>query len=473
MLERLQKIIARAGIASRRHAEQLILSGQVRVNGQIITELGSKADAKEDRIEAAGKLVEANERRVYIVLNKPPEVVSTMADPEGRKTLRNCLKGLPERVYPVGRLDYDASGLVFLTNDGDLAAEMLKDWANLQQHYHVKIKGRLMMGDLERLGRNAAATIRTVRQPDATRGHAENFWYEVALQDSKKDILRRVLFAEKHPVEKLKRIGLGPLTLEGLPQGRYRLLIDKEVDELRRALKIIPKPRLSYVPPQESVTQNTATVIHVAPQPHANKYFEKRRPEEKYGPAAANRPAHRKHGPRPSRPPSTQDREGYPNQESASDRPPTDRRPNWGQNQRPSSPVNRNEQRPPHRSGSSRPSTPGRTTKWNQNRPPQHVGARTQGSRPDRPSAPGGPTKWNQNRPPQHTGPRTQGSRPDRPSAPGRPTKWNQNRPPQHTGPRTHGSGPHRPSSPGRRTNAHKGKNPHKLFRPNPKRTPR
>jgi 23S rRNA pseudouridine2605 synthase len=443
MLERLQKIIARAGIASRRHAEQLILSGQVCVNGQIITELGSKADAKEDRIEAAGKLVEANERRVYIVLNKPPEVVSTMADPEGRKTLRNCLKGLPERVYPVGRLDYDASGLVFLTNDGDLAAEMLKDWANLQQHYHVKIKGRLMMGDLERLGRNAAATIHTVRQPDATRGHAENFWYEVALQDSKKDILRRVLFAEKHPVEKLKRIGLGPLTLEGLPQGRYRLLIDKEVDELRRALKIIPKPRRSYVPPQESVTQNTATVIHAAPQPHANKYFEKRRAEEKYRPAAANRPAHRKHGPRPSRPPSTQDREGYPNQESASDHPPTDRRPNWGQNHRPSSPVNRSEQRLPHRSGSSRPSNPTR------------------------------PTKWNQNRPPQHTGPRTQGSRPDRPSTPGRPTKWNQNRPPQHTGPRTHSSGPRGPANPGRPTNSRQGKNPHKPFRPNPKRTPR
>jgi 23S rRNA pseudouridine2605 synthase len=468
MLERLQKIIARAGIASRRHAEQLILSGQVRVNGQVITELGSKADAKEDRIEAAGKLVEANERRVYIILNKPPEVVSTMADPEGRKTLRNCLKGLPERVYPVGRLDYDASGLVFLTNDGDLAAEMLKDWANLQQHYHVKIKGRLMMGDLERLGRNAAATIRTVRQPDATRGHAENFWYEVALQDSKKDILRRVLFAEKHPVEKLKRIGLGPLTLEGLPQGRYRLLIDKEVDELRRALKAIPKPRVSYIPPKESVTENDATVIHAVPQPPANKYFEKRRPENKYRPAAANRPVHRKHGPRPSRPPATQDREGYPNQESASDRPPTDRRPKWGQNQGSRTQENRSEQRPSHRSGSGRPSTPGRPTKWNQNRPSQHTGSRTEGSGLHRPSNPGRPTKWNQNRPSQHTGSRTEGSGPHRPSSPGRPTKWNQNRPSQHTGPRTEGSGPHRPSSPGRPANSYKGKNPRKPFRPNP-----
>jgi len=420
MLERLQKIIARAGIASRRHAEQLIVSGQVRVNGQVITELGSKADAKEDRIEAAGKLVEANERRVYIVLNKPPEVVSTLADPEGRKTLRNCLKGLPERVYPVGRLDYDASGLVFLTNDGDLAAEMLKDWANLQQHYHVKIKGRLMMEDLERLGRNAAATIRTVRQPDATRGHAENFWYEVALQDSKKDILRRVLFAEKHPVEKLKRIALGPLTLEGLPQGRYRLLIDKEVDELRRALKIKPKPRVSFVPPQESFTQKTATVIHARPQPPANKYFEKRRPEDK------NRPAHRKHGPRPSRPPATQDLEGYPNQESPSDRSPTDRRPKWGQNRGPSRPANRTEQRPPHRPGSGR----------------QFAG-----------------------------GQNTSGS--SRPYNSGRPTKWNQNRGPQHTGDRTQGSGPHRPSNPDRPANSHKGKNPRKPFRPNPKRTPR
>jgi 23S rRNA pseudouridine2605 synthase len=331
MLERLQKIIARAGIASRRHAEQLILSGQVRVNGQVVTELGSKADAAADRIEAAGKVVEVNERRVYIVLNKPPEVVATMADPEGRKTLVNCLKGLPERVYPVGRLDYNAMGLVFLTNDGDLAAEMLKDWGNLQQSYHVKIKGRLMMGDLERLGRNAGGTIRTVRQPDATRGHAENFWYEVTLQDSKKDILRRVLFAERHPVEKLKRIGLGPLTLEGLPQGRYRLLVEKEVAELRRALKIKPKPRAPYVPAQEAVARPDATVIHSQPQPPANRYFEKRRPENGTYASSPSRAGQHKHGPRPSRPPSTQDREGYPYQEAPSDSAPSNR-PKWGQN---------------------------------------------------------------------------------------------------------------------------------------------
>jgi pseudouridine synthase len=233
MQERLQKIIARAGIASRRHAEMLILSGQVRVNGHVVKELGSKADAAKDRIEAAGKVVEAKEgRRVYILLNKPPEVVSAMADPEGRKTLRNCLRGLPERVFPVGNLEYAASGLVFLTNDGELAAEMLKNWAQLEQIYHVKVKGMLTLLDLERIGKEIGMKLQTVRQPDATRGRAANFWYEVRMRDSKKEELRRVLFKEKHPLEKLKRIGLGPLTVEGIPRGRYRMIEQKEAEKL-------------------------------------------------------------------------------------------------------------------------------------------------------------------------------------------------------------------------------------------------
>ncbi len=237
MQERLQKIIARAGIASRRHAEQLILSGQVRVNGQVVRELGTKADAARDRIEVAGKVVKAEERRVYLVLNKPPEVVSAMADPEGRKTLRNCLRGFPERVYAVGSLEYAASGLVFLTNDGDLAAAMLKNWEELEQVYQVKVKGMLTLGDLERLGKEIGVKIKTLRQPGATRGRAANYWYEVRMRDTKKDEMRNVLFREQHPVEKLKRIGLGPLTVEGVPPGRYRLLQQTEVQELRRGLR--------------------------------------------------------------------------------------------------------------------------------------------------------------------------------------------------------------------------------------------
>jgi len=237
MQERLQKIIARAGIASRRHAEQLILSGQVRVNGQVVRELGTKADAGQDRIEAAGKVIKVPERRVYLVLHKPPEIVSAMADPEGRKTLKNCLRGFPERVYPVGNLEYTGSGLVFMTNDGDLAAEMLKKWADLEQIYLIKVKGMLTLEELDRLGKEIGVKMKTLRQPGSSRGHAANYWYEVRMRDTKKDEIRNALFREQHPVEKLKRIGLGPLTLEGVPEGRYRIVQGNEVEGLRRALR--------------------------------------------------------------------------------------------------------------------------------------------------------------------------------------------------------------------------------------------
>ena len=251
MQERLQKIIARAGIASRRHAEQLILSGQVRVNGRVVTELGTKADAGQDRIEAAGRVVKEPERHVYLVLNKPPEVVSAMADPEGRKTLKNCLRGFPARVYPVGNLEYMASGLLFLTNDGDLAAEMLKRWSELEQVYFVKVKGMLTLEELERLGNEIGVRMKTVRQPDATRRRVRpnyggpaaagrqgaNYWYEVRMRDTKKEEMRNVLFREGHPVEKMKRVGLGPLTVEGVAEGRYEMLRENDVEKLRKALR--------------------------------------------------------------------------------------------------------------------------------------------------------------------------------------------------------------------------------------------
>jgi 23S rRNA pseudouridine2605 synthase len=246
MQERLQKIIARAGIASRRHAEQLILSGQVRVNGEVVRELGTKADAATDKIEAAGRVVRAAERHVYLALHKPPEIVSTMADPEGRKTLRNLLRGFKERVYPVGNLEYAAAGLVFLTNDGDFAAEMQKQWDHVEQIYHVKVKGRLTLEELAELGKRAGVRLRVVRQPDAARGQrgrrdgaggGANFWYEAKLRGAKRDALRDELFAAGHPVEKLMRVAVGSLTLEGLPAGRYRLLGEKEVLALRGSWK--------------------------------------------------------------------------------------------------------------------------------------------------------------------------------------------------------------------------------------------
>jgi pseudouridine synthase len=242
MIERLQKIIARAGIASRRHAEQLILSGQVRVNGRVVTELGTKADSEKDRVEVSGRIVEAEERRVYLLLHKPAEVMSTLADPEGRKTLKNLLRGFPSRVYPVGNLEYASSGLVFMTNDGDLAASLLKKWDQLEQIYYVKVKGMLSLGDLDRIGKEAGVKMHTLRQPGATRGlrgdrnaSAGNFWYELRMRDSRMEALRNVLFRERHPLEKVKRVALGPLTIEGVPQGRYHLLQAKQVEELRKA----------------------------------------------------------------------------------------------------------------------------------------------------------------------------------------------------------------------------------------------
>jgi len=237
MLERLQKIIARAGVASRRHAEQLILSGQVRVNGETVTELGTKSDPKVDTIEAAGKTIEAAERPVYLILHKPAELVSSLADPEGRRTLRNLLRGFPQRVYPVGNLEYAAAGLVFMTNDGDLAARLLKGWDELEQVYQIKVKGMLTLADLDRIGKETRTRITTLRQPDAMRGHAANYWYEVRFCGARLEGLRTALFREHHPVEKVHRVGLGGLSLQGVPRGRYRILEKRDMELLGKAKK--------------------------------------------------------------------------------------------------------------------------------------------------------------------------------------------------------------------------------------------
>jgi 23S rRNA pseudouridine2605 synthase len=254
MMERLQKIIARAGITSRRHAEQLILSGQVRVNGRVVTELGAKANAENDRIEAAGRTLlplgsagqasrqavnggPAGTERMYLVLHKPPHVVATLADPQGRPTLRHCLRGLKERVYPVGRLGYAASGLVFMTNDGDLAAKMLEAARRLPQTYQVKIKGRLDQSAIEEMERLAGARIQPIKQPEAARRHMANCWYEVKLAGARRDILRKRLAKAGHRVEKMKRVALGPVELGSVPQGRFRRLEAEEVRKLRRALE--------------------------------------------------------------------------------------------------------------------------------------------------------------------------------------------------------------------------------------------
>src|SRR5579871_2973657 len=188
MLERLQKIIARAGIASRRHAEDLIRSGQVLVNGVVVTELGAKADPERDRIEAAGRTAEPQTNLRYFALNKPIHVVSTMSDPEGRATVRHLLRGLAEGVFPVGGLDYSVSGLMVLTNDGELADQMFKSFGRLPQVYWVKIKGRPSIGTLEKVQQRAHARLYRLRSRAAARGDAANPWYEVQLRGAPRDV---------------------------------------------------------------------------------------------------------------------------------------------------------------------------------------------------------------------------------------------------------------------------------------------
>src|SRR6202049_368027 len=219
MLERLQKIIARAGIASRRHAEELIRSGQVSVNGVVVTELGAKADPDRDRVEAAGKLARVSEDRVYILLNKPPEVVSTLADPEGRRTLRNLLVGVSERVFPVGRLDYAAGGAVFLTNDGDLASRMLKASVSLPQTYWIKVKGRINEMQLKSLAHALHGKIFPLRAPHAAGKNPPNPWYEVQISGVRRDLQRRHLLTMSHPLEKMKRMKLASLDADTVPEG--------------------------------------------------------------------------------------------------------------------------------------------------------------------------------------------------------------------------------------------------------------
>jgi 23S rRNA pseudouridine2605 synthase len=275
MLERLQKIIARAGIASRRHAEELIRSGQVRVNGVTVTELGAKADPEHDRVEAAGRVAEPPAEPSYLLLHKPVQVVSTMSDPQGRATLRHLLRGLAGAVFPVGRLDYAASGLMLLTSDGELADRIFKNSARLPQVYWLKVAGRLTDDEMQQIRRQAHARLRRLRSPHAAAAEPANPWYEVELSDARRDLLRRSLFALGHPVEKMKRVRLGPLELGNLTEGRYRHLEPREVAQLRR---FVEKPAHGKQRRGWGTTQAEGTARRPADRQVRHRGQDRRRP---------------------------------------------------------------------------------------------------------------------------------------------------------------------------------------------------
>jgi len=240
--ERLQKIIAAAGIASRRKAEELMTGGLVSVNGQVVTELGTKADSEHDHIRVNGKLLHGPERHVYLLMNKPKGYVTTLRDPEHRPTVMDLLHGVGARVYPVGRLDYASEGLLLLTNDGDFANRLMKAASHVPKTYMVKVAGnppadglaRLREGifiaaDRGRRVKTAPAKIRVIRE-------SANPWYEVTLIEGKNRQIRRMFEEIGHHVEKIKRVRYGPLELDVHP-GEFRKLKPEEVTKLRSLAK--------------------------------------------------------------------------------------------------------------------------------------------------------------------------------------------------------------------------------------------
>ena len=237
MQERLQKIIARAGITSRRNAEKLISSGMVTVNGKMITELGSKADPERDHIKVSGKLLRFIPERLHVMLNKPDNVVCSLDDPQGRDSLKNIIKGLKERVYPVGVLEYHAQGLVILTNDGELTHALMR--GRVAQSYWLKVKGRLDASTLNAAGERARVKLRLARE-------GANAWYEVDFAPGRDrqamEQLNSFLVQSGHPVEKVRRVGYAGLQLGKLPPGKARYLEAREVRELRRNAGLAPEP---------------------------------------------------------------------------------------------------------------------------------------------------------------------------------------------------------------------------------------
>ncbi len=236
--ERLQKIISQVGLASRRAAEKMIQEGRVTVNGLIVSELGSKADLETDHIKVDGRLIKKPGKLVYLAFNKPRAVVTTLSDPEGRQTVVKFLKGVKERVYPVGRLDYYSEGLLLLSNDGDFANAIMSKRSQLVKTYVVKVTGALTIEqeDKFRTGislngqRTAPAGLKMIKP-------ATNPWYEVQLTEGRQNQIRLMFKNCGRLVEKLRRVKIGFLKLD-IPPGEFRHLTPDEVAKFRRVLKL-------------------------------------------------------------------------------------------------------------------------------------------------------------------------------------------------------------------------------------------
>jgi 23S rRNA pseudouridine2605 synthase len=244
MQERLQKILSAWGVASRRKAEEMILAGRVSVNGRTVLELGSKADPDVDDIRVTGMNIRKEHQKLYIALHKPKNCVTTMSDPEGRETVMKFLKRLPERVYPVGRLDYASEGLLLLTNDGEFANAITAAKNNVPKVYHAKVNRRLTEEQEQQFRDGVPLHGRkTARARLNVISRGENPWYEIEIIEGRQNQIRIMFQYFGALVEKLRRVRIGNIELGKLPPTEWRTLEPKELHRMRTLLQQAqPKP---------------------------------------------------------------------------------------------------------------------------------------------------------------------------------------------------------------------------------------
>jgi 23S rRNA pseudouridine2605 synthase len=244
MEQRLQKLIAAAGIASRRHAEELIAAGKVTVNGEVIKELGSKADPDKDHIKVNGKLINPqlkSREKIYVLLNKPKGYLSSVSDPEGRPLVTELVPPALGRLHPVGRLDFNTEGLLLLTNDGEFTNYITAARNRVEKVYEVKVKGVPTDAGIQRLRRGITLEDGTRTAPAKITKLNEtqtNAWYEVGLHQGRNQQVRRMFELIGHPVLKLRRTRIGFLSDDDLKPGRWRFLAPSEVKRLTK-----PRPK--------------------------------------------------------------------------------------------------------------------------------------------------------------------------------------------------------------------------------------